>query len=188
VEIVLIRHGRPIIDTSGKISAAEFGMWVSEYDMAGIDENHKPEHNAIDRAERCAFTVCSHLRRSIESARLLNIEAPGLVSPLFRECEMPHGNWRYPKLSKTTWSVLFRLFQLVGYSSNAESYRDIKVRSEKCANQLVALSLVHHSILFVGHGTLNWLIHKHLLRLGWLGPNKSGRKHWEYGEYVYNAG
>jgi len=186
VEIVLIRHGKPKINTSGKVSAADFGKWVSDYDMAGIDDEHKPENGTIERAERCAFTVCSNLPRSIESARLLNIGTPGLVSPLFRECEMPYGKWNYPKLSKTSWSVLFRLLQLVGYSSNAESYKALKARSEKCAKQLVELSQVHNNVLFVGHGTINWFIHKHLLGMGWLGPQKSGRKHWEYGEYIYN--
>jgi broad specificity phosphatase PhoE len=186
VEIVLLRHGKPKINTAGRVSAADFGEWVSAYDMAGIDEEHKPENGAIQRAERCSFTVCSHLPRSIESARLLNIESPELVSPLFRECEMPYGNWKYPRLSKISWSVFFRVLQLVGYSSNSESYKAIKERSKKCANLLVELAKTHNSVLFVGHGTIIWFIHKHLLTMGWSGPQKSAKKHWEFGKYLYN--
>jgi broad specificity phosphatase PhoE len=150
VEIVLFRHGKPNIDTSGRVSAADFGKWVSDYDMTGIDEEHKPVSSTIQRAEQCAFTACSNLPRSVKSARISNIEAPEIVSPLFRECEIPYSNWKFPRLSKTSWSVLFRLLQLSGYSSIAESYREVKKRSKECAAQLIELSQIHDSVLFLG--------------------------------------
>lgn len=38
MEIVLIRHGKPNAVTSGRVSAAAFGAWVSEYgDLVNID-------------------------------------------------------------------------------------------------------------------------------------------------------
>ena len=184
MEIVLVRHGKPKIDTSGKVGASDFGKWVAKYDQAGIDVDHKPTIEAFERAERCSFIVCSTLPRSIESAKALNIEVLDMVSHLFRECEMPYANWNYPKLSIKSWSVLFRILQLVGYSSNAESYKAIKERTAKCTNQLTELSKEHESVLFVGHGTLLWFIHKQLIRMGWLGPQKSVRKHWEFGVYT----
>ena len=184
MEIVLIRHGKPEIDTSGILGPSDFGKWVAEYDQAGIDAKNKPTAEAFARAEKCSYIVCSVLPRSVESAKALNIEAPDMVSDLFRECEMPYANWNNPKLSIKTWSVLFRILQLVGYSSNAESYQAIKERTEKCASQLVALSKKHESVLFVGHGALIWFLHKQLLRRGWLGPQKAIRKHWEFGVYT----
>ena len=186
MEIVLIRHGKPNIETSGKVSAAAFGAWVSDYDKAGIDEKHKPTGSAIERASSCVFTVCSNLPRSVESAVLLKVEKPELISFEFRECGIPFGNWKYPKLSKKVWALLFRLFQLAGYSSNAESYKEIKERSKKCATQLADLAENHGSVLFVGHGVLNWLLHRHLLKMGWTGPKKSAKGHWEFSEYRYN--
>lgn len=184
MEIVLIRHGKPKIDTSGKVGASDFGKWVVEYDRAGIGTEHKPTTEAIERAERCSFIVCSTLPRSIESAKALDIEDLDIISPLFRECEMPYANWKYPKLSIMSWSVLFRILQLAGYSSNAESYKSIKKRTEKCASQLSALSKEHDSVLYVGHGTIIWFIHKQLIRMGWLGPHKAVKKHWEFGVYT----
>lgn len=186
MEIVLIRHGKPMIETSGIVSAADFGEWVSRYDHAGVDKNHCPSSEVIERAAKCVFTVCSNLPRSIESAKLLNIDNPGKVSSMFRECEMPYGNWKYPKLSKSAWSLIFRLLQLTGYSSNSESYREIKERSKVCAGQLVELAQSHGSVLFVGHGALNWFLHKELRKLGWSGPNDSTKKYWEFGEYLRN--
>ncbi len=186
MEIVLIRHGKPNIETSGKVSALDFGSWVSAYNMAGIDNKDQPTVSAIEKANSCAFTVCSNLPRSVESATLLKIVKPNLVSPEFRECEIPYGSWKHLKLSKSAWSVVFRLLQLAGYSNNAESYREIKKRSKKCSTQLIELAKNHGSVLFVGHGALNWFLHKHLVSMGWSGPEKSTKKHWEFGVYAYN--
>ncbi len=186
MEIVLLRHGKPDIDTSGKVSASDFGKWVMEYDQAGIDKIFTPTKEAYERAELCSFTVCSTLPRSIKSAEALNIDVLDMVSHLFRECEMPYANWKFPKLSKMSWSILFRILQLAGYSSNAESYKAIKNRAEMCASQLAELSKENESILFIGHGTIIWFIHKQLLRMGWSGPQKAAREYWEYGVYTYS--
>jgi len=184
VEITLIRHGKPKIDVSGKMSASDFGKRVADYDRAGIDTGHKPAKAVCEKARKCRFIVCSTLPRSIESAQALNIDTPDMTSHLFRECEMPYANWKHPKLSGTSWSILFRIFQLMGYSSNTESCKAIKARAEKCADQLAKLSKKHESVLFVGHGAIIWLIHRQLLRTGWSGPQKSARKYWEFGIYT----
>jgi len=154
--------------------------------MAGLDKGNMPTKSAIQKAAECSFSVCSHLPRSIESATFLKIVKPGLVSPLFRECEMPYSNWQFPKLPKTAWPILFRLLQVAGYSANAESYKEMKKRSNECALQLTDFARSYGSVLFVGHGVLNWFIHNQLLAMGWLGPKKSPKKHWEFGEYIYN--
>ncbi len=187
MEIVLIRHGKPKVDLSGKMSAAGFGKRVASYDQSGIDAEHQPTAEAYERAKQCEFIVCSTLPRSIESAWALNIETPDIISSLFRECEMPYAHWKYPKLTGNSWSVLFRILQLAGYTSNAESYKDIKCRTRECTDQLVKLSKEHESVLFVGHGAIIWFIHKQLLRLGWSGPQKSVRKYWDFGVYTQNT-
>ena len=184
MKIVLIRHGKPAIDTTMKVGASDFGKWVKKYDQAGIDTKHKPTAEAFNAAAQCTFIVCSPLTRSIESATALNIQTPDMISDTFRECEMPYTNWTYPKLSVISWSILFRLLQALGFSPNAESYKAIKKRAQECAKQLVTLSQEHDSVLFVGHGTLLWLVHKQLLRMGWSGPQKSAKKHWEFAVYV----
>jgi len=185
VEIVLIRHGKPKIDISGKMSASDFGKRVADYDRSGIDTEHKPTNEACERAKKCLFIVCSTLPRSIESARALNIENPDMTNHLFRECEMPYADWKYPALTGTSWAILFRILQLAGYTSNTESYKAIKHRVKECAEQLVKLSKKHESVLFVGHGAIIWFIHKQLLRMGWSGPQKSVKKYWEFGVYTH---
>jgi broad specificity phosphatase PhoE len=186
VEIVIIRHGKSAVDTSGKVSASEFGSCIQDYDMAGIDNNNRPPVEVIEKAKSCNFCVCSSLARSLHSAKLLEIEKPDFVSPLFRECEMPYNNWKLPTLSKSVWPIVYRILQISGYSPNAESYKEIKSRSKECAIQLINLARAHDSVLYVGHGALGWVLHKHLLSMGWLGPKKSVREHWECGVYKYN--
>ncbi len=185
MEIVVLRHGKPNIDTSGKVNPIEFGEWVGNYDKAGVCESDSLNESIIERVNKCNFVACSHLPRSIESSKRLGISSPGLVSSEFRECEMPHAKWEYPKLSISAWSLIFRIFQLVGYSSNSESYKEAKERSIACANQLSDLAHNHGSVLFVGHGALNWLSHKQLLQIGWSGPQKSAKDHWGFTEYTY---
>ena len=52
MKIVLIRHGKPKIDKNGKVNAREFGQWVSEYNLAGIDLTHQPPADALDKAKQ----------------------------------------------------------------------------------------------------------------------------------------
>lgn len=186
MEIVLIRHGKPKCETSGKVNAADFGKWVREYNKSGISSESRPTTESIEKAKECSFVVCSHLPRSVESAKALGINTLNMVSSLFRECEMPYANWQYPKLSIMQWSAFFRIFQLISYSPNAESYKDIKRRSKECVESLIQKSKEHESVLFVGHGALIWFMHRHLVRNGWAGPCKAARKHWELGVYTQN--
>lgn len=186
MEIVVIRHGRSILNTLGKVSASEFGACAREYDVVGIDESYPPSREVIEKARSCNYSVCSNLERSLHSARLLEIEEPDLVSPLYRECEIPYTDWSFPRLSKSVWPIIFRIFQLIGYSPNAESYNDIKMRAKECADQLIELAQSHGSVVYVGHGALSWVLHKYLRSMGWVGPKKSVREHWGYGVYEYN--
>ena len=183
MEIVIIRHGKSLSNTLGKVSASEFGTCAKEYDVMGVDENYPPSTEAIEKARSCKFTVCSDLERSLHSARLLEIEKPDLISPLYRECEIPYTNWDFPKMPKTVWPIIFRLLQIIGHSPNAESYKEIKKRAKVCADQLVELAHRHGSVVYVGHGALSWVLHKNLHNMGWVGPKKSVRDHWGYGIY-----
>jgi len=182
MEIIIMRHGKPVIETSQKISANDFDAWVQKYDQASIDQTCQPSSEAVNIASRCTKIVCSHLPRSIESARVLK-KTPNTTEFLFREAEIPGGKWTYPKFKPKTWAIIFRILQLFGYSANAESLSEIKNRAQTCANQLITYAEQHGSVLLVGHGTLNWFIHKQLISMGWHGPTKVNSKHWGHGVY-----
>jgi broad specificity phosphatase PhoE len=180
LRIVLMRHGKPRVDKDARLNAAEFGAWVEKYNAAGIDTESPPPQEAIAQANQCAFTVCSSLARSLESAKALGASNIGVCSLMFREMDMPHSAWHFPRLSLSAWSVFFRLVWAFGYSANAESFQAAKARARSCAEHLANLASVHGTVLFIGHGSLNWFIAKYLRRLGWLCSERPPRKYWEY--------
>lgn len=185
MEIVLIRHGMPQIEADRRLSGAAFGRWVSAYNEAGIDAASVPSEEAVAQAKSCAFVVCSSLPRSSQSAKALGVHDVGACESMFREMEMPYANARFPRLSPGTWAVIFRLLWLLGYSANAESFRDARERSRQCAERLARLASEHGKVLFVGHGSLSWLVSRYLKRMGWAGPRKAPRRYWEFGVYRY---
>lgn len=187
MKIVLLRHGMPRIDQDRQLSAREFGLWVSEYNAAGIDGDCPPPRCAIEQAGRCAHVVCSSLPRSLESAKALGVANIGTGEPLFREMGMPHADLSFPRLPLFAWAVFFRLIWALGYSANVESFAQARKRARACAERLAELASVHGTVLFVGHGSLNWFIARHLKRTGWTGQRKSPRGYWEFGVYRYRS-
>lgn len=192
--IVLMRHGKPEIDDSVCLSAQEFGEWIRYYDEASIDRECPPPPAAIEHATKCSFVVCSNLRRSRESAEILVAERIGYTDRIFREMEMPHGSWRFPRLPVRGWLVLFRLTWILGYSTGVESFKAAKGRARRCAEQLASLASEHGTILFVGHGAINWFIAGYLRENGWRAYGRP-KKYWEFailklkkdGGYLHDA-
>jgi broad specificity phosphatase PhoE len=182
-----MRHGKPKIDNDLRVSAEEFGIWVQKYNASGIDTAFPPSQLAIEQANLGAFTVCSNLPRSLESANALGLGGVGICDPAFREMEMPHAAWRFPKLPLVAWSVFFRLAWVLGYSANAESFKAARARARSCAKQLTDLAIAHDTVLFIGHGSLNWFIAKYLKGMGWQCAEEPPGKYWEFSVYRLRA-
>lgn len=179
MQIVLMRHGKPRVEKHLRLNAAEFGAWIEKYNAAGIDTESQPPQVAIEQANQCAFTVCSNLPRSLESAKALGVERISVCDPMFREMDMPHAAWLFPRLSLPAWLVFFRLAWAFGYSANVESFKTAKERAHSCAKHLTSLASTHGAVLFVGHGSLNWFIAKYLKSMGWLCSERPPRRYWE---------
>jgi broad specificity phosphatase PhoE len=177
----------PQIDKKSLLNAAEFGRWISAYNEAEIDVGCMPTQNAMELAQKCSFVICSNLHRSSESAKFLGVEKIDVREPMFREMDMPYANWRFPRFSPKIWVVIFRLLWAAGYSANAESFKKARKRAYLCAERLADLASEHSSVLFIGHGSLNWFVSRYLKRKGWNGPNKSPQKFWEFGVYTFNS-
>lgn len=175
-----MRHGRPDVDRRLWLNAAQFGDWVNAYDVAGIDTAYPPAQAAIDQAAQCAVTVCSPLSRSRESAILLGAKRIAAADSLFREMEMPHAAWRFPRLALSLWLVFFRLAWLLGYSGGVESFKLAKGRAFACAERLATMAATDENVLFVGHGSLNWFIARHLKKMGWRSSDASPRRYWAF--------
>ena len=186
MEIILLRHGKPIIPSMQKIKATSFINWITSYNDSGLCSTSKPSINALTRASKCNAFVCSHLLRSKQSAEALNIKKITLSESQFNEAGLPSANWGILKLSPNTWAAIFRILWLFGYANNSESYKEAKIRASYSAQKLMGLAKEHESVLFVGHGIFNRLLAKELKSLGWSGPSNPGSKHWSFGIYEKN--
>ena len=130
MRIVLLRHGKPAIAGRKGLSAFEFAEWLDEYDQAGLCSRSLPEQETMAIAAQCNSKWCSNLQRSICSIKTVCPDADFVVCKLFRELELSHGPWHWPKLNSTAWSVLFRLLGFCGFAYQAESWQQAKHRAQ----------------------------------------------------------
>lgn len=184
MEIILLRHGQPNIDPSVKISACEYGNWLDEYNQSSIHVPDKIESNLFELASKAAYIVCSDLPRSIDSARALCVRPVDIADKLFREFEIPYVNQTWPRLSAANWTVLFRLMWLMGYSTNAESFRQARQRAVLCMQRLAEYAWQRGSVLFIGHGSLCWYLDRLLRKNNWQCSAAAPRRYWEYATYT----
>lgn len=182
MEIILLRHGKPDIDKHKKISASDFSTWMKFYDKAGVSPLSSPGKDTIEVAENC-FVVCSDLPRSLDSAGKLDCSRIDISHSMFREFELPHLEWRFPRLEAVTWSVILRFAWLSGYSNKVESFAEGRSRAHRCAERLIECAESEGRVLFVGHGALIWYLSKILEEKGWRGTRSFHKKYWAYNIY-----
>lgn len=177
MQIILMRHGRPLGPAPRWLSARAFGAWVDAYDAAPIDPACPPPAAALRLARQAAWVQCSSLPRSLSSAAALGVR-PDAGDVAFRELDLPRADWRFPPLPVACWLLLFRLAWVAGYRRQAESFAAARDRAAACAAGLIQLAGQQGSVLFVGHGALNWFIGRALRRAGWQSSG-GARRYWE---------
>jgi len=185
MNIVIMRHGKPVAPVIDRLKAGELPVWLEAYDSAGINQHQLPPASAIEIAAGCNAVVCSDLPRSIQTAQALNKKHIHLSDSGFREIGLPYANWNSPRLPPKIWVALFRFLWFLGYASNGESLHSARLRARVGAEMLMKAAAESGSVLFVGHGLINHLIAQELLRSGWQGPKSPGKRHWEFGVYQY---
>ncbi|TXL02092.1 hypothetical protein BMR02_00620 [Methylococcaceae bacterium HT1] len=185
MKIVFIRHGKPDLPELGKLQANELHQWIKAYNAASLDTDQQPPKQAVELTKQCNVVVCSNLRRSIESAKLLGIRGIYCIDAIFREVELPYCNIRSPKLSATVWFVLFRILWFMGYSNHSDSKSTVKQRAAIAAGMLHNRALANNSVLLVGHSIFNSYIGKQLKMKGLQGSTSIFSKHWQISVYEY---
>jgi broad specificity phosphatase PhoE len=181
MQITLLRHGKPAFELKGSVRGRELSKIAKSYDLSGIVGT--PPRDTVLAIQRCRFVVCSHLKRSIESANALGCHEVHVKDPLFCETTIPHFRTGSIPLPISVWIVVLRLMWLFGFSRNGESIADTRRRARQAAARLVELAEAHQNVLLVGHGFINLFIAKELRKSGWLGPSKPDRGYWGYGSY-----
>jgi broad specificity phosphatase PhoE len=180
MEISLIRHGKSKFIENNLITCKEFKNWVEKYDYNGVFEENSYPSETLEKIATANIIITSDLKRSIESAKLLNPNVKAVSVPLFRETELPTPLTKLwgIKLNPSVWAVMLRCLWFSGYSSGCESLSNAKDRSEKASKLLVEYAKEHNTVVLVGHGLFNMLIAKELQKMGWKGKRKINSNHW----------
>lgn len=175
--ITLIRHARVDIDAKEKINAKELKNWVEQYNSAPIAADSKPSEGCILRAQKADVVATSALRRAIDSAHTLGLKID-FKSSLFNEADIPEINAPWLKLKAKTWLVVLRLMLFMRLGKKEVSLSESKKQAILAAKYLVELSDKYDNIVVVGHGGMNWLITKALIKEGWSQKGKASYKNW----------
>ncbi len=154
---------------------------VSRYNQASIID--QPSRSALDSVTGNEFVVCSHLVRSISSAKALGLEHIHCSDQLFREVDLPYFEQGRILLPVNWWAYFYRALSFFGFSLNGESVAMAKRRAKLAASKLVTFAYKHDVVVFIGHGFINQLIAKELLSMSWSGPKKLNPSHWGVGKY-----
>lgn len=184
MEITLIRHGKSKHIENNRITCTEFQDWIKKYDNSGVFKEINYPPVTLEKIATANIVITSDLRRSIESASLLN-QSIGIISDaLYRETELPN----FPKtlglkLRPNSWAVILRCLWFSGYSRHSESLTNAQMRAKQASQQLVKYAEEYKSVVLVGHGFFNLLISKELQKIGWKGERKTSSKHWNCTTY-----
>lgn len=182
MEIILMRHGRPDIANSGAIGSRDMPGWISRYNEADTGSDVPPS-TSRQLAARAGTVISSDLPRALSSLKALGYE-PVQTDALYREAGLPAYGIGGLRLSPLVWSSMFRVLWLCGLSGNAETLHAAKARAATAAENLATLAgNTEGPVLLMGHGIMNRLIARRLLRQGWREIRKPDKGYWGAGVY-----
>ena len=183
MQIIIVRHGKPLLKSQTPISSMDFEDWIRSYNQAELCKDCYPQSEIIKLAKDCSVVVCSNLLRSLDSAKFLGINDIFRSEYDLREMEMPHGKLFGISLKPKYWAIIFRVLWFCGYSNNSESFKDAKIRAEQAAFMLESIAKEKQSVLFIGHGLLNRFVAKTLVRRGWKAEKNISSNYWGFGVF-----
>jgi broad specificity phosphatase PhoE len=184
VEIVLARHGRPLVNDIAPIAGAELGRWVRHYDRCGIDRGTAPPDTLRRLAAAAGCVLSSDLPRSIESAAWLSDRAE--THPELHEAALPDRIRISIRMHSGVCVALARVMWWLNLGRSAETIADTRQRANRVADRLCLLAAEHQSMLVIGHGMFNRFVAACLRRRGWRGPKMLPRDYWSTARFAKN--
>ena len=176
-QITLIRHAKVDIDNSQKIDSFSLQKWVGEYDTAPIHTESLPSNETVVLVQSADVVLTSTLKRAIDSAKVLGADIAE-KNKLFNEANIPEVNVPFLKLKPKSWLIILRVMLLFRLGKKDASLKASKTQAKEAAHKLLEFTTEHDHVVLVGHGGMNWLIRKELMKEGWsLEPNASN-KNW----------
>ncbi|MEC5341105.1 hypothetical protein ABRZ24_00580 [Brenneria populi] len=181
MKIILVRHGKPDINISGKLSSNEMKLWIENYDKSEVSED-PPSYFFTNSSVRNSFVAASPLPRALTSLNMISIK-PDMVDPIFCEAQLPLSNRSWLNLPPMAYAFLLRVLWFIGSSKNVESYCSAKIRSKSAAAKLINLAQKESTILLMGHGIMNRMIGSQLKKQGFRKEKIIGKSYWQVTVY-----
>ncbi|MBY0264425.1 MAG: histidine phosphatase family protein [Holosporales bacterium] len=163
MKITLIRHGKPDTKYSGLFTWREFQAWLRHYETAKLKEKPSPV------SASGAKVLTSTLPRAIETARALYPRADIETFAIFDSVPVPVFPIPLVKWPLQRWIHLNRCLYQLSFPASEEWLWDTRKRARKAAKFLEDWAKEFGEVILVGHGCMNALIAKNLLRAGWTG-------------------
>lgn len=189
-KIVTVRHGRPDMDRTVRITAREYGEWWANYDLAGLAPDQEPPDHLLEVAAGCDVIICSTLPRAIETAsKLVNGSRVVPQDALFVEAPLPPPPIPLIKLNPIMWGRVSRVFWFLGYAPDGvENHLKARARVRHVADRLVEYAERGEDVLLAAHGYLNWMLDRQMRKRGWARVEHiGGNDYWSYRTYRRTA-
>jgi len=168
-EIILVRHALVDVNGTDKIAAKDLKAWVENYDKAGLHPQSQPSEALYQVVNGADFLLTSTLSRAIASANFFDKEIDEKRT-VFNELPIPTIQIPFFEFQAKTWLIILRLVLFFTNKQNAEI--------EKGVEYLLELSRKHKKVVLVGHGGINYYMHKQLLKQGWKREGKASIENW----------
>lgn len=178
MRIVLVRHGRPAIETNPRTSHDGFRNYIDAYEAAGLDPDSVPPEELQDLAREFEAVFTSGKRRSQDSAKALAPNAELIADPLFEEAPLPSPKIPLIKMKVPKWAVVARILWHAGYHPEIEDYRRAKHRASRAADILMEKARADGGAALVAHGYFNLIIGRELRRRGFQKTGSHRAKFW----------
>jgi len=174
-QVILIRHGEPILDKHSARSRKKMKQYVYDYDTAHV----KPfQHSPVSFNESKLDTVYSSpiVRASDTAHKLFRDHFVIVEDSIFREFEREVFPLPFFRLRPKTWGVISRIPWILGLQSrNIEGFRNAKQRAKSDVQFLIAKANQNGRAVLVAHGFLNRYVSKFLQEEGWQLSHDGGK-------------
>ncbi|WP_200870550.1 hypothetical protein [Methylobacter tundripaludum] len=96
MKIILMRHGKPVLAQTGRITPAEMERWIEHYNLSEVEADSAPIAG-LQRLDSTTCIVASTAPRALSSVQALGHTA-SIVDAVFCEAQLPLGGILPPAL------------------------------------------------------------------------------------------
>lgn len=166
MRIILIRHGRPAIESNPRTSHRGFRSYIDAYEAAGLDPSSAPPGELQDLVKELTSIFTSGKPRAQDSARALAPQAELVADPLFVEAPLASPRIPLLRMKVPKWAVMARILWHAGYHPEIENYRRARQRAMQAADILTERARAEGVAVLVAHGYFNAMIGRELRKRG----------------------